>query len=71
MEKEVEKLGMRTQKELVLLHKEGSSKPKNTVDWLNNRTWVSQHHHLICPKRMFSKRSQSQIVSFVQFKISN
>ncbi|XP_059481709.1 neuropathy target esterase sws isoform X2 [Neocloeon triangulifer] len=61
MEKEVERLGMRTQKELVLLHKEGSSKPKNTVEWLNNRTWVSQHHHLICPKRMFSKRSQSQI----------
>ncbi|CAB3386874.1 Hypothetical predicted protein [Cloeon dipterum] len=61
MEKEVERLGMRTQKELVLLHREGSAKPKNTVEWLNNRTWISQHHHLICPKRMFSKRSQNQI----------
>lgn len=54
---------MRTQKELVLLHKEGSSKPKDTVAWLNARSWLSSHHHLQCNKRMFARRSQYRIVS--------
>lgn len=65
-EREVERLVMRTQKELVLLHKEQSGqKPNNTVAWLNMRSWVSSHHHIQCPKRMFTRRSQYRIVSFV------
>ncbi|CAH0384039.1 unnamed protein product [Bemisia tabaci] len=61
IEKEVEKLAIRTQKELVLLHKEGGEKPNNTVAWLNMRTWVSHHHHLLCKKRMFVRHSVHRI----------
>ncbi|XP_043274976.1 neuropathy target esterase sws isoform X1 [Venturia canescens] len=61
-EREVERLAMRTQKELVLLHKEQSGqRPSNTVQWLNMRSWVSSHHHIQCPKRMFTRRSQYRI----------
>ncbi|XP_006818777.1 patatin-like phospholipase domain-containing protein 7 [Saccoglossus kowalevskii] len=59
-EKQLETLAVRAQKELVLLHKEvnGSYKePRRTVEWLNTRGWVSSHHHIRCPKRIFSKRS--------------
>ncbi|XP_063216401.1 neuropathy target esterase sws isoform X4 [Bacillus rossius redtenbacheri] len=61
IEKEVERLTMRTQKELVLLHKEGALRPRNTVAWLNNRSWVKSHHHIQCPKRMFTRRSQHKV----------
>ncbi|XP_026826275.1 neuropathy target esterase sws isoform X4 [Ooceraea biroi] len=61
-EREVERLVMRTQKELVLLHKEqNGQRPTNTVQWLNMRLWVSSHHHIQCPKRMFTRRSQYRI----------
>ena len=63
IEKEVERLAIRTQKELVLLHKEEGERPNNTVQWLNMRTWVSTHYHIQCPKRVFIRRSQSRIVS--------
>ncbi|KAK6631772.1 hypothetical protein RUM43_013836 [Polyplax serrata] len=61
MEKDVERLAVRTQKELVLLHRENTERPSNTVLWLNARTWVSSHHHIKCSKRMFSRRSQFRI----------
>ncbi|CAG2166134.1 unnamed protein product [Oppiella nova] len=57
VEKQLEHLAVRTQKELVLLHKPDSLKPQNTVLWLNMRSWCSSHHHIRCPKRMFTKRS--------------
>ncbi|ODN06433.1 Neuropathy target esterase sws, partial [Orchesella cincta] len=57
VEKQLEHLAFRTQKELVLLHKEGS-RPKDTALWLNARTWCSSHHHLQCPKRMFSRKAR-------------
>ncbi|XP_076654539.1 patatin like phospholipase domain containing sws isoform X1 [Halictus rubicundus] len=60
-EREIERLVMRTQKELVLLHKEGGQRPSNTVQWLNMRSWISSHHHIQCPKRMFTRRSQYRI----------
>ncbi|XP_011502944.1 PREDICTED: neuropathy target esterase sws [Ceratosolen solmsi marchali] len=61
-EREVERLAMRTQKELVLLHKEhNGQRPMNTVEWLNMRSWVSSHHHIQCPKRMFTRKSQYRI----------
>ncbi|XP_053987250.1 neuropathy target esterase sws isoform X1 [Hylaeus volcanicus] len=61
-EREIERLVMRTQKELVLLHKEQSGqRPTNTVEWLNMRSWISSHHHILCPKRMFTRRSQYRI----------
>nr|XP_036221465.1 neuropathy target esterase sws isoform X1 [Bactrocera oleae] len=61
-EREIDRLAMRTQKELVLLYHESSnSKPKNTLQWLNVRPWVTKHHHLQCPKRMFTRKSQYRI----------
>lgn len=104
-EKEIDKMALRTQKELVLLHPEpaaaavvtptggaaaasssaaGSSaassaagageqkgsgaaamptRPVNTLQWLNARPWVTNHHHVQCPKRMFTRKSQYRIVS--------
>lgn len=67
VEKEIERLAMRTQKELVLLHKEGGERPHNTVAWLNMRSWVSSHHHILCSKRMFSRRSLYRIVIYEFF----
>lgn len=61
IEKEIERLAIRTQKELVLLHREGAATPRATVEWLNMRSWVSQHHHVRCPHRMFTRRSQYRI----------
>ncbi|KAK9498344.1 hypothetical protein O3M35_002998 [Rhynocoris fuscipes] len=61
IEQEIERLAIRTQKELVLLHKEGSERPSNTIDWLNMRQWISCHHHILCGKRMFSRRSQFRV----------
>ncbi|KAL4141643.1 hypothetical protein QTP88_004247 [Uroleucon formosanum] len=60
-EKEIERLALRTHKELILIHREDSDLPSNTVEWLNIRSWVSSHHHVQCPKRIFSKRSVSVI----------
>lgn len=72
IEREVERLAMRTQKELVLLHREQSGlRPSNTVQWLNMRSWVSSHHHIQCPKRMFTRKSQYRIVSLNQRSNSN
>ena len=62
-EKEIDKLAVRTQKELVLLHRDTTTRPTNTIQWLNNRPWVTKHHHIQCPKRMFTRKSQYRIVS--------
>ncbi|XP_077504484.1 patatin like phospholipase domain containing sws isoform X4 [Amblyomma americanum] len=61
LEKQAESIAQRTQKELVLLHREGADKPRNTVAWLNMRSWCSSHHHIRCPKRMFMRHSPSRI----------
>ncbi|XP_037919482.1 neuropathy target esterase sws isoform X1 [Hermetia illucens] len=61
-EREIDRLAMRTQKELVLLHPEATNaKPHNTILWLNMRPWVTNHHHIQCPKRMFTRKSQYRI----------
>ncbi|KXJ74816.1 hypothetical protein RP20_CCG012875 [Aedes albopictus] len=61
LEKEIDRLAIRTAKELVLLHHEGAARPTNTTSWLNMRAWVSRHHHIQCPKRLFTRRSQYRI----------
>lgn len=62
LEREIDRLAIRTAKELVLLHhEESNAKPKNTVQWLNQRTWVNRHHHILCPKRMFTRKSQYRV----------
>lgn len=72
MEKELEHFAVRTQKELVLLHRDDRIKPRNTVEWLNMRSWCSSHYHIRCPKRMFTKKSPARIVSlFLVFFVCN
>ncbi|KAH8298616.1 hypothetical protein KR018_010862, partial [Drosophila ironensis] len=61
-EREIDRLAMRTQKELVLLYPETSNgKPANTLSWLNARPWVTKHHHVLCVKRIFTRKSQYRI----------
>lgn len=63
-EREIDKLAMRTQKELVLLYPETTNaRPANTLSWLNARPWVTKHHHVLCVKRIFTRKSQYRIVS--------
>ncbi|KAG7303886.1 hypothetical protein JYU34_010791 [Plutella xylostella] len=61
IEKEIERLAIRTQKELVLLHRANGPAPSGTVHWLNMRSWVSQHHHVRCPTRMFTRKTSYRI----------
>ncbi|KAH8241623.1 hypothetical protein KR026_012676 [Drosophila bipectinata] len=61
-EREIDRLAMRTQKELVLLYPETTnSRPANTLSWLNARPWVTKHHHVLCVKRIFTRKSQYRI----------
>ncbi|XP_054724665.1 neuropathy target esterase sws-like isoform X1 [Uloborus diversus] len=62
VEKELEHFAVRTQKELVLLHRDDRIKPRNTVEWLNMRSWCSSHYHIRCPKRMFTKKSPIRLL---------
>lgn len=64
VEKQLEHLSIRTQKELVLLHRIDGPRPKNTVRWLNVRDWCSTNHHIRCPKRVFTKRLPSRIQEY-------
>lgn len=61
VEKQLEHLAVRTQKELVLLHREGAPLPSNTVNWLNMRSWCSAHHHVQGNKRLFTRRSVAKV----------
>ncbi|XP_037081068.1 neuropathy target esterase sws-like isoform X1 [Pollicipes pollicipes] len=61
IEKQLETLAVRTQKELILLHREGAPLPRHTARWLNMRSWCSSHHHIQAPKRLFAKKSLTKI----------
>jgi lysophospholipid hydrolase len=47
VERYLETITNRAQKELVLLH-DFARRPRNTVKWLNLRQWCTSHHHLRC-----------------------
>ncbi|KAL2092636.1 hypothetical protein ACEWY4_012434 [Coilia grayii] len=57
LERMLEGSAVRAQKQLVLLHREDGPAPSGTVEWLNTRSWISRHQHLLCPRRVFTKRS--------------
>ncbi|XP_072243295.1 patatin-like phospholipase domain-containing protein 7 isoform X1 [Leuresthes tenuis] len=57
LEQMLESSSVRAQKQLVLLHREDGPPPNGTAEWLNMRSWISRHHHLSCPRRVFSRRS--------------
>lgn len=58
----LESSSVRAQKQLVLLHREDGPPPSGTAEWLNMRSWISRHHHLSCPRRVFSRRSLPKLV---------
>ncbi|XP_062597846.1 patatin-like phospholipase domain-containing protein 7 isoform X4 [Saccostrea cucullata] len=66
IEKQIENMAVRAQKELVLLHREDAETPTRTVEWLNARGWLSSHHHIKCPKRVLTKRSEAKIIELYQ-----
>ena len=53
MENEIERIAVRAQKELILLHRMNGLKPKGTAEWLKERNWCTFHHHVRCPERVF------------------
>ncbi|XP_016898609.1 patatin-like phospholipase domain-containing protein 7 isoform X2 [Cynoglossus semilaevis] len=66
LEKMLEGSAVRAQKQLVLLHREDGPTPKGTAEWLNMRSWISRHHHLSCPRRVFSRRSLPKLRELYQ-----
>ncbi|CAG2205144.1 NRE [Mytilus edulis] len=62
VEKQMENIAVRAQKELVLLHEEDAESPKGTIEWLNARGWCSSHHHIRCPKRVLKKQAEVRVV---------
>ncbi|XP_065829551.1 patatin-like phospholipase domain-containing protein 7 [Oscarella lobularis] len=57
IEKQLEVVSVRAQKELVLLHRMNSASPSGTVEWLSARGWCSAHHHIRCPDSVFLETS--------------
>eukprot|EP00112_Aurelia_sp_Birch-Aquarium-sp1_P004396 Seg1497.1 transcript_id=Seg1497.1/GoldUCD/mRNA.D3Y31 product="Patatin-like phospholipase domain-containing protein 7" protein_id=Seg1497.1/GoldUCD/D3Y31 len=59
LEAELERMTfVRAQKDLILLYREEHfEQPSGTVEWLNARGWISAHHHVRCPKKVFSRRN--------------
>ncbi|XP_063050901.1 patatin-like phospholipase domain-containing protein 7 isoform X2 [Engraulis encrasicolus] len=66
LERMLEGSAVRAQKQLVLLHREDGPAPRRTVEWLNMRSWISRHQHLVCPRRVFSKRSLPKLQEMYQ-----
>uniref|UniRef100_A0A3Q2YJ86 lysophospholipase n=1 Tax=Hippocampus comes TaxID=109280 RepID=A0A3Q2YJ86_HIPCM len=66
LEQMLESSAVRAQKQLVLLHREDGPPPKGTAEWLNMRSWISRHHHLSCPRRVFSRRSLPKLRELYQ-----
>ena len=62
LEKEIDNFAIRAQKELVLLHKMDGSRPMNTVNWLNIRSWCTSHHHIRCPDGVFKAVNNERLV---------
>ncbi|KAF7659022.1 hypothetical protein LDENG_00004540 [Lucifuga dentata] len=66
LERMLEGSAVRAQKQLVLLHREDGPPPRGTAEWLNMRSWISRHHHLSCPRRVFSRRSLPKLREMYQ-----
>ncbi|XP_064123033.1 neuropathy target esterase sws-like isoform X3 [Macrobrachium nipponense] len=69
IEKHAQKMAVRTQKVLVLLHREDGPPPSGTVRWLNMRSWCQSHYHIQAPKRMYQKRPPAKIIEYYTEKV--
>ncbi|XP_049542431.1 neuropathy target esterase sws isoform X2 [Anopheles darlingi] len=71
LEKEIDRLAIRTAKELVLLHSDShEAHPTDTMSWLNMRSWVSRHHHIQCPNGMLSRRNPGKVFAYYSKQLS-
>ncbi|XP_056601502.1 patatin-like phospholipase domain-containing protein 7 isoform X2 [Triplophysa dalaica] len=66
LERMLETSAVRAQKQLVLLHREDGPPPRGTAEWLNMRSWISKHLHLLCPHRVFSKKNLPKLREMYQ-----
>ncbi|XP_067941104.1 patatin-like phospholipase domain-containing protein 7 isoform X1 [Watersipora subatra] len=66
LENALQGIAIRSQKELILLHRADATRPQNTVDWLNARDWCLSHHHVRCPNRVFLNKSPDKILSLYE-----
>ncbi|CAH1271620.1 PNPLA7 [Branchiostoma lanceolatum] len=66
LENQMDAMAVRAQKELVLLHKEDVVSPIGTADWLNARSWISSHHHISCPKRIFTRKTPKKVMEMYE-----
>ncbi|XP_013380696.1 patatin-like phospholipase domain-containing protein 7, partial [Lingula anatina] len=64
LEKQLENMSVRAQREMILLYSEDSGKPQRTAEWLNPRGWCSSVFHVRCPGRVFtySRKTPEQIM---------
>ena len=69
LEHHVEQVARRTQKILVLLHKEDGPPPKGTVKWLNARSYFHCHYHIKAPPRVFTPRHPSKVLDYYTSKV--
>ena len=65
LEKEIDNFAIRAQKELILLHRMDGSRPKNTVNWLNIRSWCTSHHHIRCSDNVFKTGNERSVIIFL------
>ena len=65
-ERYLELSAKRVRKELVLLHDDATSCPRNTREWLKRRHWASSHFHIKAPPRLFTRKSPDRIVSYYE-----
>ncbi|XP_055349983.1 patatin-like phospholipase domain-containing protein 7 isoform X2 [Paramacrobiotus metropolitanus] len=68
LEKQLDVMDLRAEKRLVLLHRPDAVIPKNTADWLNIRGWLSAHHHIKCPKRLFLRKPATWFEEYYEQK---
>ncbi|XP_025112163.1 neuropathy target esterase-like isoform X2 [Pomacea canaliculata] len=66
IEKELENIAVRAQKELIILHREDAETPRRTAEWLNAREWCCSHHHIRCNKRVFSRKPPAKMLQIYE-----
>ncbi|OUC44806.1 cyclic nucleotide-binding domain protein [Trichinella nativa] len=64
IEKELENLTVRAQKELILLWHDSTDRPRRTAEWLDLHGWVSSHYHVRFRDRVFKQRNPRRMLRY-------